>query len=485
MNSENQSLEETNPAPPLLIVMIVAAMAAGMGWGIRGQYGHETGAMIAGVLVGLVYVLMFCPRATSLFAARAVAMCALGVSIGGSMTYGQTVGLMHDSELVGNYEALRWGALGLFIKGGIWISLSATFLAMSLSAVRYRPAEIALLLVSMIFLLFLGVYLLNTPFDPANKELPRFYFSDDWRWEPEKELKPRFEKWGGLLAALIGLYIYAGWLRGDRLVRRMTLWGFLGGGLGFSLGECIQASRAWNPEFFTDGWLAQLDPHINYWNAMETTFGAIFGAVVGLGLWLHRDLICQTDEEQDAVEFSLSGEWLLFVVHASAIVVWNLFAFRYLDMFADLAISMVIIPMVAVVGGRLWPYLVTLPITLLPIAGKTLVELSYSEPEQLPPDFGWGVYLAAPLLIATVAALLLARAANRGQGALPLARWSLFIATWTYFCLNFAFFRLPWPWEEWTSRTPHALVYFVCAVGLTLAALLRGGPKGQPATESD
>ena len=30
-----------------------SALAGGMGWGIRGQYGHETGAMIAGVLVSL------------------------------------------------------------------------------------------------------------------------------------------------------------------------------------------------------------------------------------------------------------------------------------------------------------------------------------------------------------------------------------------------------------------------------------------------
>ena len=66
-----------------------------MGWGIRGQYGHETGAMIAGVLVGFTLVLLFLPCATSLKAARAVALLAVGISFGGSMTYGQTVGLTH------------------------------------------------------------------------------------------------------------------------------------------------------------------------------------------------------------------------------------------------------------------------------------------------------------------------------------------------------------------------------------------------------
>src|SRR5690349_15057149 len=106
-------LHEQQPFPPLWLAMAAAAAAGGMGWGIRGQYGHETGAMIAGVLVGLVLVHFLLPCATSLVAARAVALCALGVSIGGSETYAQTVGLTHNAELVGNWAALRWGMLGL------------------------------------------------------------------------------------------------------------------------------------------------------------------------------------------------------------------------------------------------------------------------------------------------------------------------------------------------------------------------------------
>ena len=37
-----------------LVPMCFASLAGGMGWWIRGQYGHETGAMIAGLLVALV-----------------------------------------------------------------------------------------------------------------------------------------------------------------------------------------------------------------------------------------------------------------------------------------------------------------------------------------------------------------------------------------------------------------------------------------------
>ncbi|MBT5705568.1 MAG: hypothetical protein HOI66_04535, partial [Verrucomicrobia bacterium] len=166
------SLTDQVPTPSLFLVVLLSAMAGGMGWGIRGQYGHETGAMIAGALVGLVLAFFFCPRVSSLFTARAVALMTVAIGFGGSMTYGQTVGLTHDAPLIGNTDALTWGMVGLFIKGGLWIAFAGAFLGIGLSRVDYKPTEIASLLVLMVFLLFLGVSLINHPFDPAEKILP-------------------------------------------------------------------------------------------------------------------------------------------------------------------------------------------------------------------------------------------------------------------------------------------------------------------------
>ncbi|MFQ3168292.1 MAG: hypothetical protein ACI8QI_000835, partial [Limisphaerales bacterium] len=106
---------KTTPNPPLWLAMLATAMAGGMGWGIRGQYGHETGAMIAGALVSLVLVFLFCPGRTSIHMIRAAALGTIAMGFGGSMTYGQTIGLTHDGSLIGNWAALRWGMLGLAI----------------------------------------------------------------------------------------------------------------------------------------------------------------------------------------------------------------------------------------------------------------------------------------------------------------------------------------------------------------------------------
>ena len=145
--SDSVSSADLMPPPqtsvPLAKAMLLTAMAGGMGWGIRGQYGHETGAMIAGVLVASVLVMLFASVYTTLHAARAIAWTTIVISFGGCMTYGQTVGLTHDTELIGNTQALRWGLLGLFIKGGIWIGFGGLALActtLEQTASRTRPA---------------------------------------------------------------------------------------------------------------------------------------------------------------------------------------------------------------------------------------------------------------------------------------------------------------------------------------------------------
>ena len=66
-------------------------MAAGTGWGIRGQYGHETGAMIAGVLAALTLVLLFVPRAVSMNGARAAAMSMIPTTTGAAKSIGVVI----------------------------------------------------------------------------------------------------------------------------------------------------------------------------------------------------------------------------------------------------------------------------------------------------------------------------------------------------------------------------------------------------------
>ena len=451
--------------------VLFAAMAGGMAWGIRGQYGHETGAMIAGLLMSLTLVCLLHPRPGSLQAVRAVALGTVAMGFGGTMTYGQTVGLTHDTVLVGNWAALRWWMLGLAIKGGIWIGFAGVFLGMGLGGVRYRSRDMLVLMLAMVGAAVLGAYLLNLPFDPSNKRLPMLYFSDHWFWEPG-ELKPRRELWGGLLFALVTAAVYAGWFRRDRLARNMALWGFLGGALGFPAGQTLQAYHAWNPEFFQTGLWALVGSHINWWNMMETTFGTVMGAVLGLGLWLNRAKI-QAAEDAEHTYLPASIEGILLALHLPLLILVEFAAIPAVDLFYDIGIIMGIIPMVAIVGGRWWPYLQIFPITLLPIAGKTLRQLVYHE-QAIGPVGGWALYLVVPMSIAVLFAIGAVRKRAGGELGNAFLRYALLCCTWLYFLLNYAFFHFPWPWAQWTGRTPNGIIFTVYALGLTAMVLMAG-----------
>ena len=462
----------------LWMAMLLSAMAGAMGWGIRGQYGHQTGAMIAGLLVGLVLVMLFARNMCALSGARAVAFTTLGIAVGGSMTYGQTVGLTHDGPLIGNWDALRWGMLGLFLKGAIWIGLAGLLLGMSLSKTRYQPAELALMFVSAIFLRFWGIQLLNEPFLPADKILPALYFSDDWFWEPDGDLKPRRELWGGLLVALAALTAYVRWVRFDRLAFRLALIGFLSGGLGFSLGQCVQAMYAWNPAWFASGWLAQVTGHFNWWNMMETTFGAIFAAGLALGGWFHQDWIRDerpsegTAETAKSIELTGVQELLLAIVHLSAVTAWSFGGNESLGMFAGIGYTMIVVPLVAVSMGRYWPFIVVFPLVLIPIAGKTLRHITY-ETERFSVASGWFWFILLPIGLFFVMVPMFARHAHN-TNARGFACLTLPLVAWMYFGLNYAFFEFPWPWREWTGRTPNGLIFSVCVLSLTVAAWYYG-----------
>jgi len=133
---------------------------------------------------------------------------------------------------------------------------------------------------------------LNLPFDPASRSLPRIYFSADWSWYPAagEELKPRRECWGGFLFALVGLVGYLGWFRRDRLAGTSPF-GLPGDWAFPSANPCRPGMRgiATVPR----GLPRDLDQVISWWNFMETTFGLVMGAALGLGLWLNRRRIAR------------------------------------------------------------------------------------------------------------------------------------------------------------------------------------------------
>jgi hypothetical protein len=140
-----------------------------------------------------------------------------------------------------------------------------------------------------------------------------------------------------------------------------------------------------------------------------------------------------------------------------------------LDSVGDLGIPRSLIPLIGIAGGRYWPYLMTLPIVALPILGKTAAQFGFDPTSSA---VGATVVVGIPFLILTAVAFRFGRRSIEwnSDNAINYLRPALLIATWLYFGLNYAFFKFPWLWVAWTVRTPNAIVYTICAIGLTWAA---------------
>lgn len=432
--------------------MPLAAMAGGMAWGIRGQYGHETGAMIFGVLVGLVIVLMYVPQATALQAARAIGLFTLAIGFGGSMTYGQTIGLTMDASIHGNVAdphwnatAYRWGMIGLAIKGGLWIGFGGIFFGIGLSHRRYAPQEMLVIGTFLILLFFVGRWLLNSPFDPPNKQLPYFYFSDHWQWEDASNVKPRPEVWGGLLLAFAGLMGYMAAIKRDPLPVLLGVWG-IAGGLGFPIGQSLQAAEAWDTAAFNQGIGWRIGA--NSWNMMEVTFGMIAALCLCLGCWIHRQRICRVATMVDVPMSPALEIWLIGFYVYVLLVGWY-FDNSVFVLFHEIGLLMGIVPMVVIVGGRYAPFLYVLPIVALSIIVKTYLA-KFSQSDAPTTSLGLVLLVTLPLALLIWLAFRFAHHACEAGSARRFAGIGLAVTSTLYFVMNFTIFSVPWDWfSDW------------------------------------
>ncbi|MFO1095702.1 MAG: hypothetical protein U0992_20710, partial [Planctomycetaceae bacterium] len=77
---------------------LLTAAAMSLGWRIRGQFGHEIGAAMAGALAALGIVMAAGREDWRRRAVAFAALGALGWSFGGSMSYMKVVGYCHSSD---------------------------------------------------------------------------------------------------------------------------------------------------------------------------------------------------------------------------------------------------------------------------------------------------------------------------------------------------------------------------------------------------
>jgi hypothetical protein len=285
--------DNTYPAWQFIVFPAITMM---LGWGLRGYIGGGPfGAMIPGAFVALsiAMLLKLSVEATSVL----VVFAAVGIGIGGEMTYGQTLGFLR------NPETMWWGTLGTTVKGAVWGLLGGTVFGMGLIYHRLSQRTIMITFLLLLAGMLLGFKLINQPM--------LIYFSDP--------SKPRPESWGALLVGALVILIFLKYKLESidfRIIFRIAIWGFIGGGLGFGLGGFWMVLGSQLPkDVIFNSW----------WKAMEFSFGLLLGAGLGFAFWLSRKeiaLIKKRNSNETAFQSTPFWRDSLIVLLLSLLIFW-------------------------------------------------------------------------------------------------------------------------------------------------------------------
>ncbi|MCC6729530.1 MAG: hypothetical protein IT208_09365 [Chthonomonadales bacterium] len=302
---------------PAWRVVLLCALSLSIGWGIRGNFGHEHGAMMPGALAAMAAVLLSGREDWHRRIAYFAAFGALGWSFGGSMSYGHVLAYTHSGDSL----TIVYGFASLFLIGFLWAALGGAGTA--LPAYLRRERLTALFVPFLVFYAVLIVHdltydALNTALAHAlgntafaarpeyRQDEPLYWLDTDWttallaivsmlaysacrrRIDPGASLilhmavgwwvcfllfpvlldwrmtPPRGDNWAGCLGMTVGMWVY---LQRDGLggVTLASLIAGFVGGAGFALATLIQILA------LRTGW------QTNWHSVLEQTYGLING----------------------------------------------------------------------------------------------------------------------------------------------------------------------------------------------------------------
>jgi len=268
----------------LVLFLFMLFIAGSYGWAVRGTtLGKETGAMLPGALLGILCAWF---SGSALLWENLWIFCAagaLGMFVGGTETYGETIGFVTREK---SPPQPGRGYVGLALKGLLWFGIAGAFLGISFTAVTgsvYTVMDFVWLFAPMPFIWAAGVAAFNYPHRPKEGKFPKIYFS-----------MSRKEVWGGMAAMLLALLVFL-FVKGDTFALFLCAGGAVGGTLGWLLGIWLfRLSLYPKPKRMVSGW-----------KLMENTLGAVGFLGIGAGFALGYPLL---QEHISAIE-QAGGLW--------------------------------------------------------------------------------------------------------------------------------------------------------------------------------
>ncbi|MCG3198221.1 MAG: hypothetical protein HUU16_10125 [Candidatus Omnitrophica bacterium] len=225
-------------------------LGVGLGWGIRGDFGHVLGASYPGAILGLAFCFVTGQKAAFRWMPLLAALSAVGIGMGGKMSYAVLHGYAQSNTFI-NYS---YGFFCLILQGGAWGTFGCAAVGLFLERKRLRLEEWASLATTIAVSGWAAYHIVYTligfDINPYRSNLSVAYT-------------------GGAIALFAWLYLHKKWygLKG-------AMFGYIGFGLGMAV------ARLWGniARNLPEGW------SINDWNVMETGCGFIGGFIFAFGM---------------------------------------------------------------------------------------------------------------------------------------------------------------------------------------------------------
>jgi len=211
---------DANPLRMPLVIILVA-LSVSIGWGIRGNFGHEAGAMIPGALGAIA--IACCSRRADWQARipHAALLGGLGFGFGGSISYMYPISF----TMSGHFPTMYYGFLGVFFEGGLWCAMGTMGAGLALTADREKLAQIYKPLIWVLVAMWIHDDWLHARLDEWLQPTGRVV--EDATWNRQENPLYWFDAdWMSALAALVGVCAYDLWTR-MRELRRWYGFGLL------------------------------------------------------------------------------------------------------------------------------------------------------------------------------------------------------------------------------------------------------------------
>lgn len=198
-------------------MLLLGALSLSIGWGIRGNFGHEYGAMIAGALAAMAVVLCSGREDWWRRIAYFAFFGALGWSFGGMISYMQVIAYTHSGHL----SSQIYGFACLFIIGFLWAAMGGAGTAAAASLDRKQLTELIGPIIAVFIAWFLqDVYMWRNMTDDGDfRHETWFYWYDT--------------DWVAALLAIPAALVYAGLRRRICLGTSLVLHAAIGWWVGF------------------------------------------------------------------------------------------------------------------------------------------------------------------------------------------------------------------------------------------------------------